>query len=494
MILSKKTTQKPALFLAPKRALVEQHYSSWLTDIPNLRNAKMYMGNFLSFDAVFATPGWIYDKLIATETVSPSQLFDCFSLLVLDEVHHVNHPSTPQAKVVDLWRTYNAIPFFGLSASPVEVKKPEKAEQALRSFLSSLNTVLLKPIKHLDEYNLFTNNTNIATVNARLDSLPYTCIIALLDQALTDIKHVLTSNISYLPLYCYEKMGKEEFESQCAALTHDESVMFVEFSKYLDQIKSLLVDWKLTGKRDLLNRAQHMAIELQMFVQCCIDSFKDHSNPSFRISSADDVFPYLDIDTIVSPVFAAFNSILPDRRIYSKPDGDVMCCPSIVDLLLEEHRRSGDNFSALVMAVTRAGSRSICIALQNHPDLPFVRAGYVVGKGKQSVFGGSLTKLRLDKLRSGELNVIVGTSVLQEGIDVPKCNIAIATHLEPTATALIQTSGRVRAMSGKFVVVLFSDFHKKKIADTEARRSALIKSADRIASQPFASSPWFILN
>jgi ERCC4-related helicase len=62
----------------------------------------------------------------------------------------------------------------------------------------------------------------------------------------------------------------------------------------------------------------------------------------------------------------------------------------------------------------------------------------------------------LQKFRSGDLNTIV-TSVLEEGMDVKKCNLVIRFDEIPEFRSYVQSKGRARAKPSKFIVMASSD-------------------------------------
>ena len=59
----------------------------------------------------------------------------------------------------------------------------------------------------------------------------------------------------------------------------------------------------------------------------------------------------------------------------------------------------------------------------------------------------------LDHLRQGSKNLVIATSVLEEGIDVSACNFVICFEKPPNLKAFIQRRGRARKSKSKYVIM-----------------------------------------
>ncbi|KNE60111.1 hypothetical protein, variant [Allomyces macrogynus ATCC 38327] len=60
----------------------------------------------------------------------------------------------------------------------------------------------------------------------------------------------------------------------------------------------------------------------------------------------------------------------------------------------------------------------------------------------------------IDEFRAGKINLLFSTQVAEEGLDIPACNTVIRFSLPKTVISLIQSRGRARHRSSKYVVLI----------------------------------------
>lgn len=90
----------------------------------------------------------------------------------------------------------------------------------------------------------------------------------------------------------------------------------------------------------------------------------------------------------------------------------------------------------------------------SHIGPAHLRVGVLTGNnGKAGGFSQSLRQqvVTMTKFRNGELNCLFATSVAEEGLDIPECNLVIRFDLYRSMIQFIQSKGRARQKNSKFI-------------------------------------------
>ncbi|CAN9497800.1 unnamed protein product [Ophioblennius macclurei] len=85
-----------------------------------------------------------------------------------------------------------------------------------------------------------------------------------------------------------------------------------------------------------------------------------------------------------------------------------------------------------------------------------VKPSYVIGGGDQSVvkpMTASEQREVLKKFASGDVNLLIATTVAEEGLDIPACNFVVRYGLVTNEIAMLQAQGRGRADDSTYTLV-----------------------------------------
>ena len=143
---------------------------------------------------------------------------------------------------------------------------------------------------------------------------------------------------------------------------------------------------------------------------------------------------------------------------------------SRVSVLLDECRSllsHSPSSRILVFVQRRSSARALASLLSRLPDMAPLRPALLVGhSGFDGMSWEEEQRPVLRKFRVGLVRLVVATSVAEEGLDIPACNMVVrfdygaagavtaAGGANATMTAVVQSRGRARAAGSRFVVLL----------------------------------------
>lgn len=124
--------------------------------------------------------------------------------------------------------------------------------------------------------------------------------------------------------------------------------------------------------------------------------------------------------------------------------------------ILAAHYERPTNNRCIVFVERRAHARLLSLMFQSIGG-PNLKVGLLTGLG--SSMGEMNDSFRMQvmtmkKFREGDLNCLFATSVAEEGIDIPDCNLVIRFDLCKTMIQFVQSKGRARHVNSKFIELM----------------------------------------
>jgi endoribonuclease Dicer len=156
--------------------------------------------------------------------------------------------------------------------------------------------------------------------------------------------------------------------------------------------------------------------------------------------------------------------------------------------ILSAHYERPTNNRCIVFVERRAHARLLSLIFEAIGG-PNLKVGLLTGLG--AVFGDEKHSFRthvvtMKKFRDGDLNCLFATSVAEEGIDIPDCNLVIRFDLCKTMIQFVQSKGRARHANSKFIELVEDEncIHQRTVAeaheDAKKMRTWCNRLPDRI--------------
>jgi endoribonuclease Dicer len=125
----------------------------------------------------------------------------------------------------------------------------------------------------------------------------------------------------------------------------------------------------------------------------------------------------------------------------------------LMKFLAQEFERPS-NYRCLVFVNQRHYARLLC-ELFKRQDFEHLRPGFLTGARKSDLTEANYSLKEqvktMTKFRTGQLNCLFVTSVAEEGLDVPDCNVVVRFSLYNTMVQYVQSRGRARQANSRFI-------------------------------------------
>jgi len=325
------------------------------------------------------------------------------NLLVFDEAHHAKKDH-PYAKIMrDFYVTDTEHPrIFGMTASPVDAKVDVlQAARELEALLhakiaTTTSGSLADHISRAVEHNL---------VYPRLDE-PFE----------TPLYQQMKSKFGRLGFQIHQRLFAQSKDAS-AHLGAWASDMFWQFALADEQAQAEVMVARYCHK----SKINHSVSQLDNETRLLREAAEIVANHKFGT-------PKLNEEDLSSKVLTLSHVL---NQHFSRPTSN--------KCLIFVERRQTARLLALIFS---------------YIGPTHLRVGLLAGNnGKLGDFSQSLHQqvVTMAKFRNGELNCLFATSVAEEGLDIPECNLVIRFDLYRSMIQFIQSRGRARQKHSKFI-------------------------------------------
>ncbi|EGO21809.1 hypothetical protein SERLADRAFT_441040 [Serpula lacrymans var. lacrymans S7.9] len=456
IVLQEKAKRKVIVFLVPKVALVKQQADSIAAHTP-LR-VKMFHGS-LDLDLTDRA-NWKKSFEQSDLTVAAAQIFlnilthshwsvEKVSLLIFDECHHTRKNHAYNGIMHEYFQTIpsDRPKVFGMTASPIW--NPKDAEGSLATLEKNLDATVIAVREHVEE--LQENSPRPVEVIKEFSppSDTYDYLYPTLWDCLSLFTNAVEINIPVDKLHMKYQMTRNSLGAFSADL-------FL----YTD-IKTRLIHFI-----DELESSQN-----ETFLG--LDGFDHHIDVDESSESAQSQFP------AISPDLEQIDAILSEFRPFFDSGTEVPAVPipvplawctpkvnALVEVLLEHY---SPTFHAIVFVEQRQVAACLAKILPCIPELRgYVRCAELVGHGanhghgpvvNSNARGMGLARQQdtVELFRQGKLNLLVATSVAEEGLHFPACDIVVRFDPIQHMVGYVQSRGRARTKTSTFVIMAQKD-------------------------------------
>lgn len=367
---------------------------------------------------------------IRMKEISASQL----SLVVLDEVHDANSPKSAYGQLlplISMCQQSQRPRVLGLSASPSGVNSINIREH-IESLCTKLISVPFSPLVNDDQNTAEANNV--------------TC--------------------EYITIY------KTEFERRFEEFVIDSIDRLAELhtyfiNNYKSSPKEVDIKIKVNNIIKILGQAMLVAqndvnwelFHLTQWIKKWIDSLD-----MLQIFGPQKLLEFIQADLNFAPKKKELSSIsvqlapilltmqltIDEIKRSSSVSQD---SPRVAELFKQIKQHRSEQERILIFVDRRTTAERLCRRLKDDPDVSKMNPDFVVGNADNGM-PKEMQQNILQNFDKGKCQVLVATSVLEQGIDVAACGVVIRYDGVMSMKSIIQSRGRARKKSAKFIVLV----------------------------------------
>lgn len=409
-------------------------------------------------------------------------------LAVFDETHHCDkdHPFNKLLKHHHLPLDLDKRPkVVGLTASPAGKDTVNRTEDMLWKLLANMGDATLTLVEEcLDDFGRYKPSVDLEVKEVSLSAKEET------------LKEEL---LQYL-MRCYMRISSE---TNLKVLQKGMPKLNIENlqGEILEELKQMLTVVRANDRNSeelvetLKSHTQIICDALNGLEECggsfAYDILKpltfEVTDASFKVAAEKLALPCEKLQDSVEQ----YQKMLDTLPAGEEPDDLTSAAQHLVIEILQgvewsktDLTQDGKKPIVLVLVEERKVARHLTVLLQNKSSLleKNIKSTYVIGHGKSNKDGMNVKTQEqvLREIKDYRYQVIVATSVAEEGLDLPECELVIQLAPPTTVTALVQIRGRARKPGSRFVALVRDSGQKEKIETLLKREKHMTEATQNV--------------
>lgn len=161
-------------------------------------------------------------------------------------------------------------------------------------------------------------------------------------------------------------------------------------------------------------------------------------------------------DVFLINLFFENNKML--KKLAENPKYENEKLTKLRNTILEQFTRTEESSRGIIFTKTRQSTYALSQWIMENEKFAEVgvKAHHLIGAGHSSEvkpMTQNEQKEVISKFRTGKINLLIATTVAEEGLDIKECNIVIRYGLVTNEIAMVQARGRARADESTYVLV-----------------------------------------
>ncbi|XP_046514942.1 interferon-induced helicase C domain-containing protein 1 isoform X1 [Equus quagga] len=149
------------------------------------------------------------------------------------------------------------------------------------------------------------------------------------------------------------------------------------------------------------------------------------------------------------------------KKLAENPECENEKLTKLRNTIMEHYTRTEESARGIIFTKTRQSAYALSQWITENEKFAEVgvKAHHLIGAGHSSEFKPMTQneqKEVISKFRTGKINLLIATTVAEEGLDIKECNIVIRYGLVTNEIAMVQARGRARADESTYVLVAHS--------------------------------------